>query len=134
MITALYRAAAAVSVALLLGCGPPEAVEVDVEVAEAVLQSEIPAELEVGRRAYNANCTLCHGRRALGTDQGPPLVHIVYEPAHHADGAFLLAVQRGVRAHHWSFGDMPPIPGLTREEVTEIIAYIRFLQRQAGIT
>ena len=115
------------------GCAPPGAVEVDPEIVAAVMQSEIPPALEGGERAFDANCTECHGRRALGTEQGPPLVHIVYEPSHHADGAFVLAVQRGVRAHHWGFGDMAPIPGLSGEEVAEIIAYVRFLQRQAGI-
>jgi len=39
----------------------------------------------------------------------------------------------GVRAHHWTFGDMPKIPGITRDDLTQIIAYIRWLQKQAGI-
>lgn len=129
------RLAAAVGLILatLPGCAPPGAVEVDPETTAAVMQTEIPAALEGGKLAFDANCTVCHGQRGLGTDQGPPLVHIVYEPAHHADGAFVLAIQRGVRAHHWRFGDMPPVPGLSREEVVEVIAYVRFLQRQAGI-
>ncbi len=59
----------------------------------------------------------------------PPLVHKIYEPGHHADGAFLLAVSRGVRAHHWPFGDMPPVDGVSQEDVQKIVAYVRALQR-----
>ena len=65
--------------------------------------------------------------------EGPPLVHIIYEPSHHADAAFILAAERGVRAHHWSFGDMPPRPGVSRMEVMEIVRYVRWLQRESGV-
>ena len=96
-------------------------------------QLEIPTDHQRGRTLYDNACAACHGEAGLGTQQGPPLVHIVYEPGHHADAAFLLAAQRGVRAHHWSFGDMPPQPSVTREEVEAITGYIRFLQREAGV-
>jgi len=39
----------------------------------------------------------------------------------------------GVRAHHWKFGNMPAIEGLTRADVKAIIAYVRELKRQNGI-
>ena len=54
-------------------------------------------------------------------------------PSHHGDAAFLFAVQRGVAAHHWRFGDMPPQPQVTAGEVEAIIPYVRWLQREAGI-
>ena len=73
------------------------------------------------------------GRAATGGATGPPLVHKIYEPGHHADAAFLLAVRQGARAHHWSFGDMPPIPGVSDAEVGQIVAYVRALQKEAGI-
>ena len=75
----------------------------------------------------------CHGIAGTGTDQGPPLVDPIYRPGHHADIAFQMAVERGVRAHHWRFGDMTPIPGLSEEQVQEIVFYVRFLQEAAGI-
>lgn len=86
-----------------------------------------------GEALFNANCAVCHGAEARGTNQGPPLVHIIYEPNHHADAAFLMAATRGVRAHHWGFGDMPPVEGVTPEQVAEITAYVRGLQKEAGI-
>ena len=88
---------------------------------------------KAGEELYNKNCSLCHGTKGVGTAMGPPLVHKIYEPNHHGDASFHMAVQRGVRAHHWKFGNMPPLTGVERAEVDEIIKYIRALQREAGI-
>ena len=63
----------------------------------------------------------------------PPLVHRIYEPSHHADAAFQLAVTRGVRAHHWTFGNMPPLPAMDSAGIAAVTGYVRWLQRQAGI-
>jgi cytochrome c5 len=93
----------------------------------------VPPEHRGGEDAFVRFCVRCHGQAALGTDLGPPLVHAVYEPGHHADAAFRLAARRGVRQHHWGFGDMPPVPGITPAEVEAAIGYVRWLQRQAGI-
>jgi len=92
-----------------------------------------PAEHVAGEQLFGARCGACHGLRGGGSAQGPPLVHRVYEPSHHADAAFLRAVQVGVRAHHWRFGDMRPVPGLTLDDVDRIVGYVRWLQREAGI-
>ena len=93
----------------------------------------VPAEHAAAEQLFNANCARCHGRLAAGTDVGPPLVHIYYEPNHHADIAFQRAVALGVRPHHWSYGPMPPVAGLGEDAVARITAYVRWLQRQAGI-
>jgi mono/diheme cytochrome c family protein len=93
----------------------------------------VPAELAEGERLFDRNCARCHGARAAGTENGPPLVHIVYEPSHHADVAFQRAVAFGVAAHHWRFGNMPSVPGLDERAVAQITAYVRWLQRKAGI-
>jgi mono/diheme cytochrome c family protein len=93
----------------------------------------LPAELQTGEAKFNAHCARCHGRQAVGTAQGPPLVHKIYEPNHHGDAAFQRAAAGGVRAHHWKFGDMPKIEGVTPGDVDHIIKYVRWLQRQAGI-
>jgi mono/diheme cytochrome c family protein len=93
----------------------------------------VPAEFKQGEAAFNVNCARCHGERGTGTSQGPPFVHKIYEPNHHGDAAFQRAAAMGVRAHHWQFGDMPKISTVTPAEVDEIIKYVRWLQRQAGI-
>ena len=90
-------------------------------------------EVAEGKALFEQNCGVCHGPAGDGTTTGPPLVHIIYEPNHHADAAFILAARNGVRAHHWRFGDMPPLPAVTDSMVMEIVGYIRWLQRQVGI-
>lgn len=93
----------------------------------------IPEEYQAGEERFNALCARCHGVVGRGTDMGPPLVHKIYEPSHHADFTFRRAVTQGVRAHHWSFGPMPKISEATSDDVAEIIPYVRWLQRKAGI-
>jgi len=89
---------------------------------------------QMGAAAYTAKCADCHGVNGVGRDEiAPPLVHKIYEPSHHGDMAFELAVANGVRAHHWQFGNMPPIDGLTRADVGSIVSYVRALQRANGI-
>jgi len=92
-----------------------------------------PGAYLAGEALYTAACARCHGPQGTGTDQGPPFVDRIYEPNHHADASFHRAVQLGVVPHHWKFGPMPPIEGLTSDQVDQIISYVRWLQRQAGI-
>lgn len=86
-----------------------------------------------GATLYTRYCAKCHGPVGGGTQEGPPLIHRIYEPNHHADFAFLRAAEQGVRAHHWKFGDMPPVDGITQEEVVKIISFVRSVQKENGI-
>ena len=53
----------------------------------------LSADAMMGQRAFDATCAACHGTNATGKKGfGPPLVHKIYEPNHHADMAFLMAV------------------------------------------
>lgn len=100
----------------------------------SVVVPEIPGELKQGKKLFDANCSNCHGANAAGKNGiGPPLIHIIYEPNHHSDGSFILAAKNGVRSHHWPFGNMPPVSGITESEVLKIIDYVRHLQRANGI-
>lgn len=92
-----------------------------------------PEALARGEALYNTSCSACHGAGARGTKQGPPFLDKIYEPNHHTDIAFYRAPEMGVRAHHWKFGDMPKLPGVTKDDLAQIIPYIRWLQKQAGI-
>ena len=89
--------------------------------------------VRAGEALFNRNCSTCHGVGAVGTNQGPPLLDRVYHPGHHPDASFRNAVRNGVPAHHWKFGDMLPVPGVSAEEVDEIICYVRQTQRESGL-
>jgi mono/diheme cytochrome c family protein len=112
-------------------------------VGQRVPKANIPVDVRVpqlspnataGKTAFDANCASCHGANAAGSDQGPPLVHEIYNPGHHADLAFVLAAKQGVRRHHWPFGDMPPQPQVTEDQISAIIQYVRELQAANGIS
>ena len=86
-----------------------------------------------GEVAFREHCAECHGANAGGSDRGPPLVHRVYQPNHHADVSFVNAIKVGARSHHWNFGHMPPQPAVEAEAIPAIIRFVRELQKANGI-
>ncbi|MFK7869963.1 MAG: cytochrome c [Roseobacter sp.] len=117
---------------------PAQIATVPEETGEALVAVTLPADFidteQMGAQAFEAKCAACHGVNAAGRDgMGPPLVHVIYEPNHHGDQAFHLAAMNGVRGHHWPFGNMPAVEGLTTSDVDAIVAYVRALQRANGI-
>ncbi len=104
----------------------------------ATVEVTVPADLSPlarqGKVVFDAVCAECHGVNASGTDTGPPLVHDIYNPGHHADIAFFRAVQLGVRQHHWPYGNMPAQPEVNEKEIGAIVRFVRELQEANGIT
>ena len=121
----LIAASLSIVVASCSSDGANGAGDSDIPVQDAELVAQ-------GEPLYQASCASCHGADLRGTDKGPSHLSIVYEPNHHGDGAFVLAALRGVRQHHWSFGDMAPVPGLSEEDLEAIVAYVREQQRLNG--
>lgn len=127
---AMVRRSAFLAVLVLSAC---TAAPDTVEVPDAVeVEEQDPELVELGEPLYQQHCAQCHGADLRGTDLGPSHLSIVYEPNHHGDAAFLVAVSRGSPAHHWDFGPMQPITGLTQEDVAAITAYVREQQRING--
>lgn len=60
-------------------------------------------------------------------------MHGFYKPSHHGNAAFYRATLQGVRAHHWQFGDMPKVEGVTAEDMDSIVPFIRWLQQEKGL-
>ena len=90
--------------------------------------------LEVkGSELFAAKCASCHGPNAAGSEKGPPFVHKVYQSDHHVDASFYYAVKRGVQAHHWPYGNMAPVEGVSDDEVAAIVTYVRKVQRVNGM-
>ena len=111
---------------VLAACGgtdSSDASDVDQQDSDLVL---------TGEPLYQAHCASCHGVDLRGTDKGPSHLSVVYEPSHHSDAAFLVAVRIGSPEHHWRFGDMEPVEGLSDEDVAAITAFVREQQRIQG--
>ena len=94
---------------------------------------QVPPQYNIGKLLYGKFCSSCHGVDLKGTEQGPPFLHRVYHPGHHGDRSFFLAAKRGVKAHHWKFGNMPPVEGIEEDMVGAIVKYIRHVQKSSGI-
>ena len=112
---------------MMSSAGPPRSVKVE------VTEPELSALAAKGKPLFEANCATCHGMRASGTEKGPPLVHDIYNPGHHADPAFFSAAKFGVRQHHWPYGNMPPQPQVSEDQVAAIVRYVREVQIANGI-
>lgn len=94
---------------------------------------KIPFQLSKGQITYEKYCSSCHGKDLNGTKKGPPFLHGFYKPSHHGDASFYRAALKGVRAHHWNFGNMEPVKGMTERKTKHVIAYIRFYQKQKNL-
>ena len=116
---------------VLLGAqGNPSAQQLD---SDSIKLPEMTLRLDLGKANYDTYCAKCHGINTAGTDKGPTFLHRVYHPGHHGDAAFMIAPKQGARAHHWKFGDMKPVPGVTDAELKTIVDYVRALQMANGI-
>ena len=99
----------------------------------AAEEVQIPFSLGKGQLLYEKYCSSCHGLRLEGSTQGPPLLHPFYMPSHHGDESFYRAALKGVRQHHWNFGDMPAVEGMTPARMDSLLPYLRYYQQQKGL-
>lgn len=101
--------------------------------ASPLIMPELTVAAKTGETYFNAKCAACHGANGAGTQNGPTFINKIYRPGHHADEAFQRAAKLGVQSHHWNFGNMPPVAGITRAEVAKIVTYIREIQAANGM-
>jgi len=127
--TSIIIFVAAVAIGLAIAYWPRgDATVVDVTLPESFSEQAV-----AGSALFEENCRTCHGVNGSGTANGPPLIHKIYEPGHHSDESFHRAVRNGVQAHHWQYGDMPPVEHVQPKQVDLVIEYVRELQRANGI-
>lgn len=86
-----------------------------------------------GEELFTRNCVACHGAGAMGTANGPPLVHEMYREEIFADDRIADATRNGAQQRNWSYGRMPGIGGLSDQDVADLIAYVREVQDDAGL-
>jgi len=97
---------------------------------KAAEEIPIPFHLGKGQMLYQKYCSSCHGAELNGSDKGPPLIHPFYKPSHHGDKSFYRAALQGTRQHHWEFGDMPAVAGMTSKKMDRLVPYVRYYQQQ----
>jgi cytochrome c2 len=97
---------------------------------KAAEEVEVPFHLGKGQLLYEKYCSSCHGVELNGSDKGPTLIHPFYKPSHHGDKSFYRAALQGVKQHHWDFGDMPPVEGMTPKKMDSVVPYVRYYQQQ----
>ncbi len=100
---------------------------VDVKVPELTVKAV------KGGQIFGVNCAGCHGNNGEGGSGGPPLIHDIYNPGHHANSAFIQAMQKGTRSHHWRFGDMPAQKQMGLSDMMFVVKFIREVQQANGI-
>ena len=102
--------------------------------AVVLLPKTLSQKAQIGKQAFEVSCVSCHGENAASIGcVAPPLVHAIYERRLHGDESFQQAAAVGVRAHHWKFGNIPAVEGVTRGNIKMVTAYIRELQHANGI-
>jgi len=102
------------------------------EDATTITIPEFTQVAQSGQIAFEENCAACHGINGAGTENGPTFLHAFYKAGHHGDASFEAAAKQGARQHHWKFGDMPPVEGITDDEILWITTYVRELQAANG--
>ena len=133
----LLAAALAIS-QFLVACGDRAGERVSPDAMPAVDMTvltdiELSPGAAAGETVFAGNCAVCHGVGAAGSYTGPSLINRVYHPNHHSDASIRVAAFAGVRQHHWTFGDMPPVAGISEEEVEQVICYVREIQYANGV-
>jgi mono/diheme cytochrome c family protein len=93
-----------------------------------------PADLRRGEIVYNSYCLSCHGRFGRGEGLGPPLLDSAYLRDRLPDEGLADAITQGARQRLWAFGAMPPVKRVTGSDLTQVVQYVRWLQRVATAT
>ncbi|MEE8188267.1 MAG: c-type cytochrome [Kiloniellales bacterium] len=100
---------------------------------ENAVEPEMTPRLQVGKLNYDLYCSSCHGKTARGSDKGPTFISRIYHPGHHGDKSFFVAPKQGTREHHFKFGEMKPVKGVTDAQLSTILDYVRAVQKANGL-
>ncbi|GJL79820.1 MAG: hypothetical protein NPINA01_28090 [Nitrospinaceae bacterium] len=89
---------------------------------------EVPQEFKAGQKYYHKVCSNCHGADAMGKHtQAPRLIDAEYIEENFSDEEFSETIIHGINK-------MPSQRSkLTDEEIAEIIKYLRYSQKIAGL-
>jgi mono/diheme cytochrome c family protein len=93
----------------------------------------VPGDVAAGAAVYERSCAGCHDAGAAGDGGGVSLVDARFALPGFDDVAFVTAIVRGVSADGSEHGGMPRIRGLSEQDLADLLAFVRGLQRSAGL-
>ena len=93
---------------------------------------DLPGDAAAGAVVYEQSCAGCHGADGSGADAGPGLLVPEYSLPGFDDTALVTAIVNGVAADEGRYGGMPMIRGLSDQDLADLIAFVRELQRDSG--
>ena len=93
---------------------------------------DMTASLQQGAQLFTKYCSACHGAVGDGSDNGPPLVHKIYEPGHPPDEAIHSCADVRVLADRWRLGEMLPWVATTSPVIELIVPFLRAMQKANG--
>lgn len=120
--TARMMVGAVLVAAVIAGCGD-----------DPVTVPTVPGDAVAGAAVYERSCADCHGAGGIGADDGPALLEARYALPGFDDLSFVTAVVRGVSGDEAEHGGMPRIRGLSEQDLADLLAFVRGLQRDAGL-
>ncbi|MFQ5481314.1 MAG: c-type cytochrome [Nitrospinaceae bacterium] len=91
---------------------------------------EVPDEFKKGQKQFHRVCSNCHGADAMGGHtKAPRLIDEEFLPPDFTDDDIRDTILNGS-----SSGKMPPQKtGVSEEEIGDIIKYLRYSQKAAGV-
>lgn len=89
----------------------------------------VPEEYKAGQNYFHRECASCHGPDAMGGNRAPKLIQKIYSSDTYSNAKITKIILNGS-----SSGAMPAQKGkVSDEEIKEIIKYIRYSQKTAGL-
>lgn len=92
-------------------------------------ENAVPKEYQLGQTSYHRVCAQCHGSDAKGGKRAPTFLQIKFDINNFSNSRIANTILNGSDS-----GAMPSQKGrVNDDEIREIIKYIRFTQKEAGI-
>lgn len=89
----------------------------------------VPEKYKLGQISFHKVCAQCHGADAMGGKRAPNFLQEKFIPKNFSNARFARTIINGSDS-----GAMPPQKKrVTDKDIAEIIQYIRYSQKEAGI-
>jgi len=93
-------------------------------------RKSVPEKYKVGQTKFHQICANCHGPDAMGGNKAPNLIQEKFTPENFSNGKIAKTILNGS-----SSGSMPSQKGkLSDVEIRQVIKYIRYSQKDSGLT